>query len=241
MTKSKRIITVLLIICLLIFAMIYYGMYFFGLSGMHSKINNNEDKIKVACIGDSTTYGHGIKNWKNNSYPSLLQKELGDDYYVVNFGLNGACVQSYAQQPYADNEIFKESVLFDADIIIFMFGTNDSSAYNFRSKGDFKKEYSELMRSFLEIENNPEIILCTPPSAFYRNGKTDGTAEYDVEPDNLKIISEAVNELANEMNYNLVDCFSATSQHPDWFGKDGIHPNSEGASELAKLISDSIE
>ena len=50
-------------------------------------------QIKVACIGDSITYGHGIKNWPKNNYPAILQQLLGDGYHVQNFGVSGQEVQ----------------------------------------------------------------------------------------------------------------------------------------------------
>ena len=35
-------------------------------------------KIKVACVGNSVTYGHGIENREKNSYPAQLQRMLGN-------------------------------------------------------------------------------------------------------------------------------------------------------------------
>lgn len=240
MTKTRKIIAVILIISLLGFAVMYYGMYFFGLSGMHSNIVYTDGQIKVACIGDSTTYGHGIKNWKNNNYPALLQKKLGDDYCVVNFGMNGSTAQSFGDQPYIENDMFKESVEFDADIIVFMLGTNDSKAENFRSTGDFKKEYSELISEYFKKDKTPEIYLCTPTAAFYINGKTSGPAEFDIEIENIRKIAQAVKELSEERQFELIDINAFTSQHPEWFEKDGIHPNNDGAEEIAKAIAKSI-
>lgn len=241
MTKTRKIITVLLIICLLGFAVIYYGMYFFGLSGMHSNLAVSDRQLKVACIGDSTTYGHGIKNWKNNNYPVMLEKELGDKYCVANFGMNGSCAQSFSDQPYEESDIFKDSIEFDADIIIFMLGTNDSKDINFRSAGDFKKEYSELINKYIKSENAPEIYLCTPTSAFYVNGKTEGNAEFDISIDNLQKITQAVTELAEERNFGLININSFTAEHPEWFEKDGIHPDNIGAEEIAKEIASVIK
>ena len=49
--------------------------------------------IKVACIGDSITYGYGLPDRENNCYPHQLQllldaKEKGK-YEVRNFGNSG--------------------------------------------------------------------------------------------------------------------------------------------------------
>ena len=45
---------------------------------------------KVACIGDSITWGFTLlKPWKQ-SYPALLQEKLGTEYKVGYFGYNDA-------------------------------------------------------------------------------------------------------------------------------------------------------
>jgi len=35
---------------------------------------------KVACVGNSITYGSGIEDREHNSYPAILGKLLGEDY-----------------------------------------------------------------------------------------------------------------------------------------------------------------
>ena len=41
-----------------------------------------QEKKKVACVGNSVTYGYGHKNPAETSYPTQLQQLLGDDYEV---------------------------------------------------------------------------------------------------------------------------------------------------------------
>ena len=48
--------------------------------------------IKVACIGDSITSGFTLLNPRRDSYPSLLQKMLGDGYEVRNFDIGLHCI-----------------------------------------------------------------------------------------------------------------------------------------------------
>ena len=42
--------------------------------------------VKIACVGNSITYGSGIKNQFQNSYPGVLSQLLGEGYDVRNFG-----------------------------------------------------------------------------------------------------------------------------------------------------------
>ena len=49
-----------------------------------------KEKIKVACVGNSVTYGYLLPEREKNAYPVQLQKLLGENYIVKNFGKSGA-------------------------------------------------------------------------------------------------------------------------------------------------------
>lgn len=42
----------------------------------------HKDAIRVACIGNSITYGARIKNRDRDSYPAVLSRMLGEAYWV---------------------------------------------------------------------------------------------------------------------------------------------------------------
>jgi len=65
-----------------------------------SSVAFSQDKIKVACIGNSVTYGYGHENPEVTSYPSQLATMLGDDYEVGNFGKSGATLLRKGHRPY---------------------------------------------------------------------------------------------------------------------------------------------
>lgn len=46
-----------------------------------------ENRIRIFCIGGSTTFGTG--NTLGDTYPSLLDKLLGEPYEVINAGVSG--------------------------------------------------------------------------------------------------------------------------------------------------------
>ena len=68
-----------------------------------------QKKIKVACVGNSITYGYTLPDRETNAYPAKLQKMLGDDYVVGNFFLVG-CLYCGRGFQYVD-----EYVLFGMD------------------------------------------------------------------------------------------------------------------------------
>ena len=54
-----------------------------------------QQRIKVACVGNSITYGTGLSDRATQSYPVQLQKLLGERYEVENFGKPGATLLNH--------------------------------------------------------------------------------------------------------------------------------------------------
>lgn len=240
MTVGKRILCFIIAALLLCSAIVFSFLYFNGLSGLHTNIQHSEGQIKVACVGDSITYGHGVKNWRNRNYPAMLGKALGDEYCVGNFGVSGCTVQASGDHPYTETESFTESLAFNADIVILMMGTNDSKQQNWKNADEFKKEYSALIDRYLQKESKPKILLCTLSAAFYTNGKTSGPVSFGIRIEQVNEANEAIRQIAADRGLELIDINGPTSQHPEWFVNDGVHPNADGAAAIADKISEFI-
>lgn len=235
--KHKIVFRILMIVVLVILVVLVAGftfLYFNGLSGMSNTTEAQEDQIKVACIGDSITYGHGIKNWPKNNYPVLLQVLLGDGYHVNSYGVSGRAVQVNSDQPYRALPHYEESVAYEADIIVFMMGTNDSKPENWHGADAFKADLLNLLDSY----SAAEIILCTPATAFFVDGQTEGLARHDIQPAIVKEIAQIVCDVAADRGYTLIDIHTLTAEHPEWFAKDGIHPSNDGAAAIAQEVCD---
>ena len=71
-----------------------------------------QEKIKVACIGNSVTYGYRHKEPAKTSYPSQLQQMLGDKYEVRNFGHSGATLLNKGHRPYINLHEYKAALAF---------------------------------------------------------------------------------------------------------------------------------
>ena len=71
-----------------------------------------QEKIKVACIGNSVTYGYGHKEPGSTSYPTQLQQMLGNKYEVRNFGHSGATLLSKGHRPYINLHEYKAALAF---------------------------------------------------------------------------------------------------------------------------------
>lgn len=71
-----------------------------------------KDKIKVACVGNSVTYGAGIENRESDCYPAQQQRMLGENYEVVNFGKSGATLLKKGHRSYNEQDEYKTGYLF---------------------------------------------------------------------------------------------------------------------------------
>ena len=50
-------------------------------------------QTRIACVGDSITYGATIRDKSHDSYPAQLGTMLGRKYSVKNFGASGYTLQ----------------------------------------------------------------------------------------------------------------------------------------------------
>lgn len=220
-------------------------MYNNGLSGKYINTEPKEGQIKVACIGDSITYGHGVSDWTKNSYPVVLQELLGDEYHVANFGSSGACVNPDGDQPYVDREVYQAALEYDADIIVFMMGTNDSKPENWTDVEGFMEDYMELLGVFIQGEKQPRVYVGVCAEAFYSEDSepSTGIAEYDIQPGIVDEIAGRLELLPYSSAYlfSVIDIHSLTEAHPEWFEADGIHPNKDGAKAIAEAVAEAIQ
>lgn len=207
-------------------------LYFNGLSGMSRTTEARESQIKVACVGDSITYGHGITNWPKNNYPEVLQRLLGEEYHVNSYGVSGRAVQDRADSPYRDIPHYQQSLAYDADVVVFMMGTNDSKPQNWVDGENFKRDLEILLDDYADSR----IILCTPAAAFFMDDSTGNATSFDIQPAVVEEITQIVRDVAQERQLELLDIYALTLDHPEWFAKDGVHPSNDGAAAIAEAV-----
>ena len=231
----KKVLKVLLVIVLVLAVVVAGGfayLYFNGMSGIADTSEAKDGQIKVACVGDSITYGHGISGWPNNTYPAVLQQLLGEGYHVNNYGVSSFAVQESADRSYRTLSHYQESLAYDADYVVFMMGSNDSKPVNWKGAEAFRNDLVSLLDSY----GDAEIILCTVSSAFFLEGQTEGVTNHNIQPLVVDEIAQVIREVAADRGCILVDIHALTAQHPEWFEKDGVHPNNEGAAAIAQEL-----
>ena len=196
----------------------------------------SQQPIKVACIGNSVTYGYGHENPDSTSYPSQLAVMLGDDYEVGNFGKSGATLLRKGHRPYNEQEEFKKALEFAPDIAIIHLGLNDTDPRNWKYyKGEFISDYVALIEAFEEVNPDVEIYICRMTPIFhwhhrFKKGTRDWYWEIQATIEN---ISENIAEV------KLIDLQETLYHHPDLM-PDALHPNPEGAKLIAERVYSAI-
>ena len=189
-------------------------------------------KIKVACVGNSITWGHGIQDRNRNTYPAQLQQLLGDGFDVRNFGNNGKCAQDEADDPYTKTQEYSDALTFRPDIVIIKLGTNDSKPQNWKDAKRFKRGLEKIAVSFSKLSSHPRVIMALPATAFsHAWAINDSIITTGIIP--------ACQQIAARHKWQVVDLHQITSTLSNLF-PDGIHPNETGAGIIAKSIRDAI-
>lgn len=212
-------------------------------------------KIKIACCGDSITFGL-MASAPECSYPSVMQKLLGDAYTVENFGRSGATViadydfqEGRQYGPYLKSEEYAASMVSDPDIVVLMLGMNDGNpthCFNVINGGAISEDYlklyeqtlSNMLKGFRDIDSKPQLFL-GGTSAMRRVAGEYLSADYIYYfTENLKKIRLVQEKLAERYQIPLIDTISDMDD-PDYYC-DGVHLTDKGYAKLAQIITDAV-
>jgi acetyl esterase/lipase len=188
------------------------------------------DAIRVACIGNSITDGHGIEMASQYGYPALLQKALGDGYWVKNFGVSGRTMLNKGDVAYMNEQAWRDAQAFQPDIAIIKLGTNDTKPQNWKYSSEFKQDLEQMIKAL----GKAKIILCTPIPAFKDSWNI-----------NDSIIVNGVipiqKQVAKKNGLQLIDLHTLMLNDEELIQPDGIHPNEKGVAKMAEIIAAAIK
>lgn len=189
-------------------------------------------QIKVACVGNSITFGSGIQNRDQDSYPSILGQLLGTGYEVKNFGIGGRTALNKGDLPYMKEQIYKDALAYLPNIVVIKLGTNDSKPQNWIHKDEYKHDLRSMVTEFQQLPSQPQIYLCYPAKAYSITwGINDSIIVNDIIP--------FITEIAEECHTKVINLHTSTSNMEENF-PDKIHPNEAGARILAREVYYSI-
>lgn len=191
--------------------------------------------VKVACVGNSITYGTGIANREKDAYPAQLQQMLGKDYQVGSFGKPGATLINKAYRPYMQQQEFRDAMAFAGDIVVIHLGVNDTDPRSWPCyRDEFIGDYCALIDSLRSVNPKCRVLVARMTPLSDRHWRFEsGTRDWHAE------IQQAIEKVARRMGAQLIDFYEPLHHHPNLF-PDAIHPNEEGAAIMAKVVCQSI-
>jgi lysophospholipase L1-like esterase len=188
--------------------------------------------IRIACAGDSITFGAGVEDREKNNYPKVLGDFLGASFDTRNFGRSGATLSSTGDLPYATTDEYKAMVEFLPDVIILKLGTNDTKPQNWKGRKVFDMELKAMIETLRKLKSKPKVWVCLPVPVYGDQwGINTATLDDGVIPSIL--------EVCNDRKIPVIDLNDALSNHPEMF-PDKIHPNAAGAALMAKTVYQAI-
>ncbi|MDB4902945.1 MAG: hypothetical protein JWQ63_2226 [Mucilaginibacter sp.] len=194
---------------------------------------NAQNKIKVACIGASITYGARIDNREQNSYPAQLQKMLGNNYEVTNYGVSGTTLLKKGNSPYWKTNEYKTALAANPGVVVIDLGGNDSKLINRIYLEDYERDYHEFIQSFTQLPSHPRIVLLLAMPSFVKD-----TADI-WDPTIVKQVNPRIQQVAFEDKVEVIDMHSPFVDK-EAITPDKIHPNKEGATIMAQTIFENI-
>lgn len=211
-------------------------------------------RVRVACIGDSITYGYAMTNRTAECYPVQLARLLGEDCEVRNFGDPGAGVYTHSKafggkgpRSWALRGNLDKALAFRPDIVVSNLGINDVDEYAKEflpdsktgrtglERGRFVREYVELLERFRAQNKDVRILIWTRLGPCMKMHRLKGNALPFVMSEDLEKVAKAAGAEGMDMYTPLLP-LSETAD----FCADGIHPEGGAcrviAAETAKAL-----
>ena len=186
---------------------------------------------KVACIGNSITFGAGLKYRQTESWPAQLQQLLGDGYWVKNFGVSGTTMTP-GDNCYTTRSRWQHAKEFCPDIVFIKLGTNDSQPRWWKGPEVFTTAYQQMIDDLRALPSKPRIVLCLPVTSY----RTERHLDSDITGNIIPLIRQ----IAKKNKLDVIDLHTPTSGHAELF-PDKLHPNATGEAIIAQTIANYLK
>jgi len=211
-----------------------------GLISLASLASALASPTRLACVGDSITWGYGISNREHNCYPAQLAVMLGTNWEVRNLGVNTTTLLHQGDLPYVEQPAYTRALAFKPDVVVIDFGANDSkhpgdgsldaknAVNNWQYKTNFVHDYEEMIAAFRQANPKAKIFICLPtPDYPGRWGINDKTIRVEMIP--------MIRRVAKQSDVTVIDLYTALSGRKELF-PDTVHPNATGAGLMAAAV-----
>lgn len=220
--------------------------FLFGLTlWLGSLIQQPQEVQKVACLGDSITFGARLVQRQRHAYPQRLQEYLGGEFEVRNFGSGGRTMLVPGDLPYAKSSALNDALAWRPQVAILMLGTNDTcqnqNRTNWQHQEQLESSARQLVQTLRQVREAMQIYLCTPPAMFPHAPNLAPERQTDLSQRSLRLprIRQAYRRVAaQDPRIHFVDLSGVLQQNQV---VDGVHPNPFGADALAAFMAEMLQ
>lgn len=198
--------------------------------------------IRVACLGDSITFGAGARSREKEAYPAQLSTLLGSDYEVRNFGVGGCTLLFEGDSPYRRQPQFQAAIDFDPDVILLLLGANDTCGAprnNWTHSASFTSDARILIQSLRRPSRRVMVALPSPFLPHTPGLQPERTADLKERSPRLEQIRDWWREAAQAEGAEIVDLAGTLAPDPQ-LTTDGVHPTSADYARIAARFRDAI-
>lgn len=209
------------------------------------------EDIRILCYGDSNTWGYisgsDHQRYGNNErWTRILAKLLGDEFEVIEEGLNSRTLTSNDTRPGKEGKNGYEYLLpcLDThdpiDLVVLMLGTNElKSAYNKTAKeiGELLEDYFVkiiLSRKSQLQDSYPKLLIVTPPLVNEEAEYCKAGGKYVGAGSKAKELNNIYKNIAEKYN-----CYFLSNEGLET-GIDGVHLTKESHKKLAEKLENKI-
>ncbi len=186
-----------------------------------------QNAARVACVGDSITYGDKLADRATQSYPAILERLSQGRYTVGNFGVNATTALQTVRRAWINTPAYREALAFAPDIVVIMLGINDLAFPHLHAR--YAADLRNLVGRFQSLPSAPRVFLCTlTPIA-------PAEQQMDANQTIRDAMNPAIRSVAVETEAAVIDLSAAFPNQLD-FLPDGLHPSPAGAELIARTV-----
>ena len=218
---------------------------------------SNTDKIQIMCYGDSNTWGC-IGKWVESDepsarydvdtrWPTVLQKELGEGFHVIEEGLGGrTTIYPHPKEPWKNGEPYLTPCLHThrpLDLVVVMLGTNDLQLKKDITAEELPKGISRLVDIIQGYPKTgrgnvaPKILIIAPievrPSS--PEGRTAVYAKFrcEIGTELSRMLPQVYEKVAAEKGCYFLNAQDYAQPGP----ADGVHFDAQSHINLGKAVA----
>ncbi len=183
--------------------------------------------MKIVCIGDSLTFGYGLKNPKDN-WVNLLENSTGHTF--INSGINGNTTFQMLSRFSSD------ALSYRPDYIHIMGGGNDYVYTPYTHKESFKN-IQLMVEDAISHGVSPivGIPICADP--VLTKARWSEETEFEYVNEEIKLLRKLLISFCQEKDIAFIDYNKAfeegiKNKNISKYSIDGLHPTPEGQKLL---------